>query len=87
MDARTKIKSHLESEGRKIKWLSSQLEVTPGHLSQVLAGERVLTKKHLSKIKELWPDADFSDTLPHEQLALNRESLKEKPLFKDQTGE
>lgn len=69
--------------------LASSLSFSVPYLSQLIFGDRKMSDATLDRINRFL-NTNFKhpeptpEILPHEQLALDRESLKEKPLFKDQ---
>lgn len=65
-----RIYEHLRDEGRTQKWLADQLCVSKTHLSQVLLGNRSLSKKVLNKINEVL-GTDFKNESKAEQNGLN----------------
>lgn len=78
-----KIKEQLKKEGRNMKWLAHKFDVSDNHVRMVLRGERPLSKANLEIVKELWPDLDISSDPLYEDHLQAKQSLKEKPLFKD----
>jgi plasmid maintenance system antidote protein VapI len=44
------IRAHLEHNGQKIKWLAGKVEVTKGHLGNILHGRKKLTDEIREKI-------------------------------------
>jgi transcriptional regulator with XRE-family HTH domain len=81
----------LDKKGMSQRRLAKSLSLSRQYLSQLFFGDREMSDETLQKInrqlasdfKHPKPIQPTSEILPHEQLALDRESLKEKPLFKD----
>lgn len=72
-DVRTRLKDFIKKDGRKLKWVATQLNITKCHLSTVLRCERPLSKKNIEKIKHIWPRIDIFC-----------QPLTDKPLFNDE---
>ncbi len=76
-----------EKQIKKIE-LSASLSFSPPYLTQLIYGDRKMSDNTLERINRLLntnfkhPEITLTP-LPHEQLAIDRESIKEKPLFKD----
>lgn len=82
----TQIYDYIIQRGIKFSWLADNLSVSRQYLGLALKGERSLTDERIKQINILL-NTDFKrppNLLPHEQLQLDRESIKEKPLFKDE---
>lgn len=70
------------------KELAASLSFSPPYLNQLILGDRQMSDATLDRINRLL-NTNFRhpepipEILPHEQLALDRKSLKDKPLFKE----
>jgi transcriptional regulator with XRE-family HTH domain len=83
-DTRTKILTFLTSRGISQARLGIELGIQRSTMSNILKCRERLTQEKLDIINQfLGTDFVLENSLPHEQLQLDRESIKEKPLFKD----
>jgi antitoxin component HigA of HigAB toxin-antitoxin module len=76
---------YISQRGVKMSWLASNLSISKQHLSQIIKGNKTLSTERLEQINILL-ETNFKITpevLPHEKLEATKQSLKDKPLFKD----
>jgi transcriptional regulator with XRE-family HTH domain len=81
----TQIYDYVTLKGIKMSWLADNLSVSRQYLSLALKGERSISDERIKQINMLL-GTDFKkppELLPHEKLAQDRQSLEDKPLFKD----
>lgn len=85
----TGILGYLDINGLRKDFVCKKLSISPSFFSQILHGIRPMPDRILNQINVLF-DTNFTqpeptpEIFPHEQDALDRQSLQEKPLFKDQ---
>lgn len=82
----------MKEQERSTHWLARQLDVSQSYVYRVLIGpgdaKKDLTADFKSKVKSIWADVIFNGErlLSHEKLEADKQSLKDKPLFKDETN-
>jgi hypothetical protein len=86
------ILERMKKEERSTYWVARKIEMSQGAVYRILIGpakyKQKITDGFKNSIKEIWPDLLFNHELPlsHEKLESDRQSLKDKPLWKDDTN-
>lgn len=81
----TQIFDHITQKGIKLSWVADNLSISKQHLSLILKGKKTLSEQRVAQINiVLGTEFKLSpEILPHEKLEATKQSLTEKPLFKD----
>lgn len=80
----------MKEQERSTHWLARQLELSQSYVYRTLIGpgkaKKDLTEDFRAGVKRIWPEVLFNGELPlpHEQIEAAAQSLKEKPLWKDE---